>query len=88
MEAANPQKRAMWANIEARPYALWMTAAPWLTVLLVPHTARVTRSSPMQVRDSDFVRYAQGTGTPTRRILSNEIRRTSPRFRPSSSACG
>ncbi|MDT5286748.1 MAG: mannosyltransferase [Mycobacterium sp.] len=29
------QKRATWANIEARPYALSMTAALWLTVLLV-----------------------------------------------------
>jgi ABC-type dipeptide/oligopeptide/nickel transport system permease subunit len=68
----------MAANIDARPYALSMTAALWLTVLLVPHTARLARSSTMQVRDSDFVPYAQGTGTPTRRILSNEIRRISP----------
>lgn len=37
-----------------------MTTALWLTVLLVPHTARVARSSTLQVRDSDFVRYAQG----------------------------
>lgn len=39
----------------------------------MPHTARVVRSSTMQLRDSDFVRYAQGTGTPTRRILAGEI---------------
>ena len=39
----------------------------------MPHTSRVVRSSTMQVRDSDFVRYAQGTRTPTRRILAGEI---------------
>jgi peptide/nickel transport system permease protein len=39
----------------------------------MPYTARVARSSTMQVRDSDFVRYAQGAGTPTWRILGNEI---------------
>ena len=37
------------------------------------HTARVVRSSTMQLRDSDFVLYAQGTGTSTWRILSQEI---------------
>jgi peptide/nickel transport system permease protein len=37
------------------------------------HTARVVRSSTMQLRDSDFVLYAQGTGTPTWRILAQEI---------------
>jgi ABC-type dipeptide/oligopeptide/nickel transport system permease subunit len=58
-EAANPPKKVTRANTEARLYALSMTAALWLTVLLVPHTARVARSSTMQVRDSDFVRYAQ-----------------------------
>ena len=40
---------------------------------IMPHTARIVRSSTMQVRDSDFVRYAEGTGTPTRRILGSEI---------------
>ena len=39
----------------------------------MPHTSRVVRSSTMQLRDSDFVLYAQGTGTPTRRILFQEI---------------
>jgi mannosyltransferase len=33
-EAANPP-RATWAGVEARPYALSMMAAVWLTVLLV-----------------------------------------------------
>jgi peptide/nickel transport system permease protein len=39
----------------------------------MPHTARVVRSSTTQVRDSDFVRYAEAIGTPTRRILAVEI---------------
>jgi peptide/nickel transport system permease protein len=39
----------------------------------MPFTSRVVRSSTMQLRDSDFVRYAQGAGTPTRRILFGEI---------------
>jgi peptide/nickel transport system permease protein len=39
----------------------------------MPHTSRVVRSSTMQLRDSDFVLYAQSTGTPTRRILFQEI---------------
>jgi len=39
----------------------------------MPHTARVVRSSTMQVRDSDYVKYAESTGTPTRRILGGEI---------------
>jgi peptide/nickel transport system permease protein len=39
----------------------------------MPHTSRVVRSSTMQVRDSDFVKYAQGTGTSTWRILLGEI---------------
>jgi peptide/nickel transport system permease protein len=39
----------------------------------MPYTSRVVRSSTQQIRDSDFVRYAQGTGTPTRRILVGEI---------------
>jgi len=40
---------------------------------IMPYTARIVRASTTQVRDSDFVRYAQGTGTPTRRILASEI---------------
>ncbi|GAA1782805.1 ABC transporter permease [Luedemannella flava] len=40
---------------------------------IMPYTARIVRSSTMQVRDSDYVRYAEGTGTPTRRILASEI---------------
>jgi peptide/nickel transport system permease protein len=39
----------------------------------MPYTLRVVRSSTMQLRDSDFVLYAQSTGTPTRRILFQEI---------------
>ena len=39
----------------------------------MPYTSRVVRSSTMQLRDSDFVLYAQSTGTPTRRILFQEI---------------
>jgi peptide/nickel transport system permease protein len=50
----------------------------WVIVAVVgltfmPQTARVVRSATIQVRDSDFVRYAEGTGTPTRRILAEEI---------------
>ena len=53
-------------------------AQAWVLIGVValsfmPHTSRVVRSSTMQLRDSDFVLYAQGTGTPTRRILSQEI---------------
>jgi peptide/nickel transport system permease protein len=39
----------------------------------MPYTARVVRSSTMQVRGTDFVRYAEAIGTPTRRILASEI---------------
>jgi peptide/nickel transport system permease protein len=50
----------------------------WVVVLVVgltfmPQTARVVRSSTIQVRDGDFVRYAQGIGTRTGRILREEI---------------
>ena len=53
-------------------------AQAWVLIGVValsfmPHTSRVVRSSTMQLRDSDFVLYAQGTGTPTRRILYQEI---------------
>ena len=53
-------------------------AQAWVLIGVValsfmPHTSRVVRSSTMQLRDSDFVLYAQGTGTPTRRILFQEI---------------
>jgi peptide/nickel transport system permease protein len=53
-------------------------ARDWVLVGVValsflPYTSRVVRSSTMQIRDSDFVRYAQGTGTPTYRILASEI---------------
>jgi peptide/nickel transport system permease protein len=53
-------------------------AQAWVLIGVValsfmPHTSRVVRSSTMQLRDSDFVLYAQGTGTPTRRILFHEI---------------
>ncbi|MGX7678543.1 ABC transporter permease [Jatrophihabitans sp. DSM 45814] len=50
----------------------------WVLVCVVgltymPYTARIVRSSTIQVRETDFVKYAQGTGTPTRRILTSEI---------------
>lgn len=50
----------------------------WVIVLVVgltfmPQTARIVRSSTIQVRDCDFVRYAQGIGTRTGRILREEI---------------
>lgn len=50
----------------------------WVVVLVVgltfmPQTARVVRASTIQVRDGDFVRYAQGIGTATGRILREEI---------------
>jgi peptide/nickel transport system permease protein len=53
-------------------------AHAWVLVLVVgltflPYTARIVRSSTITVRQSDFVRYAEGTGMPLRRILSGEI---------------
>jgi peptide/nickel transport system permease protein len=50
----------------------------WVIVLVVglsfmPYTARVVRASTIQVRESDFVKYVEATGTPTRKILVSEI---------------
>jgi peptide/nickel transport system permease protein len=53
-------------------------AHAWVLVLVVgltymPYTARIVRSSTVTVRQSDFIRYAEGTGMPLRRILTGEI---------------
>jgi peptide/nickel transport system permease protein len=53
-------------------------AHAWVLILVVgltflPYTARIVRSSTITVRQSDFVRYAEGTGMPLWRILSGEI---------------
>ena len=50
----------------------------WLLVVAVgitfmPNSARVVRAATSQVVDSDFVRYAEGTGVPRRRILLQDI---------------
>lgn len=52
--------------------------ARWLIVLVVgfsqlPQTARVIRAAVVQVRDLDFVKYAQAIGVPQRRILAQQI---------------
>ncbi|MFY1634907.1 ABC transporter permease [Solwaraspora sp. WMMB335] len=53
-------------------------AQTWVLVVAVgvglfPHTARVVRSATVGVAESDYVRYSEATGTPTRRILFSEI---------------
>jgi peptide/nickel transport system permease protein len=53
-------------------------AHAWVLVLVVgltfmPYTARIVRSSTISVRQSDFIRYAEGTGMSLRRILTGEI---------------
>ena len=61
--------RATWAGIEARPYALSMMAAVWVTVLLV-HAARrdnglalaVVRARPSAVDSARRVSRADGVG--------------------------
>lgn len=50
----------------------------WLLILTVgfsytPQTARVIRTAAFQVRESDFVRYAEGIGVPRRRILLEQV---------------
>jgi peptide/nickel transport system permease protein len=50
----------------------------WLIVLIVgvshlPQTARVMRSAVSQVRDLDFIKYAEVVGLPRRRILRQQI---------------
>jgi peptide/nickel transport system permease protein len=50
----------------------------WLIVLIVgvshmPQTARVMRSAVSQVRDLDFIKYAEAVGLPRRRILRQQI---------------
>jgi peptide/nickel transport system permease protein len=52
--------------------------ADWLIVLVVglsqmPQTARVIRAAVVQVRDLDFVKYAEAIGVPRRRILAQQI---------------
>jgi peptide/nickel transport system permease protein len=52
--------------------------ADWLIVLVVgvsqlPQTARVMRAAVVQVKDLDFVKYAEGVGLPRRRILREQI---------------
>lgn len=52
--------------------------ADWLIVLVVgvsqmPQTARVIRAAVIQVRDLDFVKYAEAIGVPRRRILGRQI---------------
>jgi peptide/nickel transport system permease protein len=52
--------------------------ATWLLVLVValsytPPTARVIRAATLQVRDLDFVKYAEAIGVPRLRILLGEI---------------
>jgi peptide/nickel transport system permease protein len=51
---------------------------PWVIVCVVgitfmPHVARVVRTATIQTRESDFVKYAEATGVPLRRILVHEI---------------
>jgi peptide/nickel transport system permease protein len=50
----------------------------WFLVLIVavtfmPNTARVIRAVTVQVAQSDFVKYAEGTGMSTPRLLAKEI---------------
>jgi len=52
--------------------------AEWLIVLVVglsqmPQSARLIRAAVVQVRDLDFVKYAEGIGLPRRRILRHEL---------------
>jgi peptide/nickel transport system permease protein len=52
--------------------------ADWLIVLVVgfsqmPQTARVIRAAVVQVRDLDFVKYAEAIGVPRRQILARQI---------------
>jgi peptide/nickel transport system permease protein len=52
--------------------------APWLIVAVagvsqMPQTARVIRSAVAQVRDLDFVKYAEAIGVPRRRILREQL---------------
>jgi peptide/nickel transport system permease protein len=39
----------------------------------MPQTARVIRAAVLQVRDLDFVKYAEAIGVPKRRILAQQI---------------
>ncbi|MET7397028.1 ABC transporter permease [Dactylosporangium sp. NPDC005572] len=40
---------------------------------LAPHAIRVVRSATVQVREADFVRYAEGNGTSASRVMFQEI---------------
>jgi peptide/nickel transport system permease protein len=53
-------------------------SSDWLIVLVVgvsqlPQTARVVRAAVVQVRDLDFVKYAEAVGLPKRRILREQM---------------
>lgn len=50
----------------------------WLLVVVVavsftPHTSRVVRSSTVQLVESDFVKYAEGTGMKMGKLIAKEI---------------
>ena len=52
--------------------------AAWLIVLVaglsqMPQTARLIRAAALQVRDLDFIKYAEAVGVPRRRILGQQI---------------
>lgn len=52
--------------------------ASWLIILIVgishlPQTARVMRAAVTQVRDLDFIKYAEAVGLPRRRILRTQM---------------
>ena len=52
--------------------------AAWLIVLIVgvsqlPQTARVLRAAVVQVKDLEFVKYAEAVGLPRRRILREQV---------------
>jgi peptide/nickel transport system permease protein len=52
--------------------------APWLIVLVaglsqMPQTARVIRAAAVQVRDLDFVKYAEAVGVRRSRILGEQV---------------
>lgn len=52
--------------------------SPWLIILVVglsqmPQTARVVRAAVVQVRDLDFIKYAEGIGVPRKRLLREQM---------------
>ncbi len=40
---------------------------------LIPHATRIVRSATVQVRESDYVRYSEGTGTSASRVMFSDI---------------